>query len=93
LLSWPRQIPIEGQPVDVVKVVEAYSNWLAQSETPKLYIHCEPGAFDKGRPREFCRNWPNQKEVNVKGLHFVQEDSSDDIGIALANFVRELRSN
>jgi haloalkane dehalogenase len=90
-LTWPRQIPLGGEPADVVKVVEDYSRWLAQGTVPKLYIHGEPGALDNGRPREFCRKWPNQKEVTVKGVHFLQEDSAAEIGAAVADFVRGLR--
>jgi len=90
-LTWPRQIPVEGQPADVVKSVQDYGKWLSQSQIPKLYINCEPGAIGQGRPREFCRTWPNQKEITVKGRHFVQEDSPAEIGAALADFVRGLR--
>lgn len=90
-LTWPRQIPIEGQPADVVKVVEDYSTWLATSEVPKLFINAEPGSILVGRQREICRAWPNQREITVKGTHFIQEDSPDDIGAAVAGFVRELR--
>jgi len=90
-LTWPRQIPLDGEPADVVKVVSEYSQWLAQSQVPKLYFHTEPGALDHGRQREFCRTWPNQTEVTVKGIHFVQEDSPMEIGAAVANFVRTLR--
>ena len=90
-LSWPRQIPIDGQPADVVKVVEEYSRWLAQSDVPKLFVNADPGSILVGRQREICRAWPNQTEVTVKGLHFLQEDSPDEIGEAVANFVRGLR--
>jgi haloalkane dehalogenase len=90
-LAWPRQIPVEGEPADVVRVVEEYGRWLSQSQIPKLYFHVEPGAIDQRRPREFCRTWPNQKEITVKGIHFVQEDSAAEIGAAVANFVRGLR--
>ncbi len=79
-LSWPRQIPIEGQPADVVAVVEDYSRWLAGSDIPKLFINADPGSILVGRQRELCRSWPNQTEVTVKGLHFIQEDSPDEIG-------------
>ena len=89
-LTWPRQIPLDGEPADVVKIVGDYSQWLAQSQVPKLYFHTEPGALDQGRQREFCRTWPNQTEVTVKGIHFVQEDSPIEIGTAVANFVRTL---
>ena len=79
-LTWPRQIPIEGEPEDVVAVVEDYARWLAGSQVPKLFINADPGSILVGRQREFCRAWPNQTEVTVKGLHFLQEDSPDEIG-------------
>ena len=90
-LSWPRQIPIDGEPADVARVVEAYGAWLASSDVPKLFVNAEPGSILVGRQREFCRGWSNQTEVSVKGSHFVQEDSPDEIGQALAAFVRRLR--
>jgi haloalkane dehalogenase len=90
-LSWPRQIPIEGEPADVVKVVEDYSAWLAGSDVPKLFINAEPGSILVGRQREVCRTWPNQQEITVKGLHFIQEDSPDQIGQAVAAFVSRVR--
>jgi haloalkane dehalogenase len=90
-LTWPRQIPIEGEPADVVKVVADYSAWLAQSNLPKLFINADPGSILVGRQREVCRAWPNQTEVAVKGLHFLQEDSPDEIGPAVADFVRRVR--
>jgi haloalkane dehalogenase len=90
-LTWPRQIPIEGEPADVLKIVSEYGQWLAHSQVPKLYFHTVPGWLDNGRQREFCRTWPNQKEVTIKGIHFVQEDSAAEVGAAVANFVRALR--
>jgi haloalkane dehalogenase len=90
-LTWPRQIPIEGEPADVAAVVEDYSGWLAKSEIPKLFINADPGSILVGRQREVCRAWPNQTEVTVKGLHFIQEDSPDEIGQAVAAFVAPLR--
>ena len=90
-LSWPRQIPIEGEPADVVAVVEDYARWLSASDVPKLFVNAEPGSILVGRQRELCRRWPNQAEVTVKGLHFVQEDSPDEIGRAVADFVRRVR--
>ena len=90
-LSWPRQIPIEGSPADVVAVVEDYSAWLSSSDLPKLFINADPGSILVGRQRELCRRWPNQTEVTVPGLHFLQEDSPDLIGRALADFVRRVR--
>jgi haloalkane dehalogenase len=92
-LTWPRQIPVEGEPADVVKVVADYSAWLATSDVPKLFINAEPGSILTGRPREVCRAWPHQTEVTVKGLHFIQEDSPDEIGRAVADFVRRVRAS
>lgn len=92
-LTWPRQIPIDGAPADVVATVQAYSDWLAQSTIPKLFINAEPGSILIGRQRELCRRWPNQQEVSVKGTHFIQEDSPHEIGTAVANFVRRGRAN
>ena len=90
-LSWPRQIPIEGRPADVVRIVENYSRWLARSDVPKLFVNADPGSILVGRQREFCRVWPNQTEVTVKGTHFIQEDSPDEIGSAVADFVQRIR--
>jgi haloalkane dehalogenase len=91
-LSWPRHIPIDGEPADVVRVVEQYSAWLARSAVPKLFVNADPGSILVGRQREFCRTWPNQTEVTVRGSHFIQEDSPDDIGRAVAGFVHRLRA-
>jgi haloalkane dehalogenase len=85
-LTWPREIPIEGEPEDVVKIVADYGQWLASSQVPKLFINAEPGAILRGEPREFCRSWPNQQEVTVPGIHFIQEDSGDEIGRAIAGW-------
>jgi haloalkane dehalogenase len=89
-LSWPRQIPLEGEPADVVEIVRSYGEWLAASDVPKLFINADPGAILIGRQREFCRSWPNQKEVTVKGIHFIQEDSGREIGEAIANWLRDI---
>lgn len=90
-LTWPRQIPIDGEPPDVVEIVMRYAEWLATSdELPKLFVNAEPGAILRGRPREFCRTWPNQQEVTVPGIHFLQEDSPDEIGRAVADWRRSL---
>ena len=91
-LSWPRQIPIAGAPAEVVAIVEDYARWLSASPIPKLFLNAEPGSILVGRQREFCRRWPNQTEVTIKGLHFVQEDSPGEIGAAVAAFVRRLRA-
>ena len=90
-LTWPRQIPIEGEPADVVELVGSYANWLSQSSIPKLFINAEPGAILIGEQREFCRSWPNQEEVTVKGNHFLQEDSPDEIGIAIAAWRKKMQ--
>jgi haloalkane dehalogenase len=86
-------IPIEGKPADVVKVVENYAAWLAEADVPKLFINAVPGSILVGRQRELCRGWANQTEVTVKGRHFLQEDSPDEIGHAVADFVRRVRSD
>jgi haloalkane dehalogenase len=75
----------------VVKIVENYGQWLLRSPLPKLFINAEPGSLLIGRGREFCRSWPNQEEVTVRGIHFIQEDSPDEIGSELARFVRQTR--
>lgn len=90
MLQWPREIPIDGEPADVVRIVEQYGAGLATSPVSKLFVNAEPGSILVGAPREFCRAWANQREVTVKGLHFVQEDSPDEIGQAVADFVRRL---
>jgi len=89
-LTWPRQIPIEGEPADVVAIADAYSRWLATSDVPKLFVNADPGVILTGPQREFCRRWPNQREITVRGSHFVQEDSPHEIGRALAEFVARL---
>ena len=86
-LTWPRQIPLGGEPSDVVEIVTAYGEWLAGSDMPKLFINAEPGAILIGNQREFCRSWPNQTEVTVKGAHFIQEDSADEIGQAIREWM------
>jgi haloalkane dehalogenase len=91
-LSWPRNIPIEGEPAGVVRIVEDYAAFLASSQIPKLFINGEPGGLLSGRLREFARKWANQAEITVPGIHFVQEDSPQEIGEAVADFVRRLRS-
>ena len=92
-LSWPRQIPIQGEPREVVEVVQNYSEWLSSSDLPKLFVNADPGSILIGNQREFCRSWPNQKEVTVQGLHFMQEDSPEEIGKAISSFVSQLRNN
>lgn len=89
-LTWPRQIPIDGEPADVVSIVQDYADWLAESDVPKLFVNAEPGAILIGPQREFCRSWPNQAEVTVAGNHFLQEDSPDEIGQAVAAWRKAL---
>jgi len=90
-LTWPRQIPIDGEPADVVAIVDAYAQWLAAADAlPKLFVNADPGVILTGPQREFCRQWPNQREVTVRGSHFIQEDSPDEIGEAVAAFVGRL---
>ena len=90
-LTWPREIPISGEPADVVAIVADYSEWLAGSDMPKLFVDAEPGAILTGPQREFCRAWPNQTEVRVRGSHFIQEDSPDEIGAALSDWLGGIR--
>lgn len=89
-LTWPREIPIEGEPADVTAIVGAYADAMAASDIPKLFVDADPGAILIGAQREFCRNWPNQTEVRVAGNHFVQEDSPHEIGDAIAAWVSSL---
>jgi haloalkane dehalogenase len=86
-LTWPRQIPLDGEPADVVAVVQRYADFLATSAVPKLFINADPGAILTGEQREFCRAWPNQREVTVKGNHFIQEDSPDEIAEAIGRWL------
>jgi haloalkane dehalogenase len=87
-LTWPRQIPIAGEPADVVAIVEAYAEWMTQNELAKLFVNADPGAILIGTPREFCRSWKNQTEVTVPGSHFIQEDSGPTIGQAIASWMK-----
>ena len=87
-LTWPRQIPILGEPADVVEIVSAYAQWMAQNDMPKLFVNAEPGAILIGAVREFCRSWRNQTEVTVSGSHFIQEDSGPAIGQAIAAWMK-----
>ena len=89
-LTWPREIPIEGEPADVTDIVAGYADWLRQSPVPKLFVNADPGAILVGQQREFCRSWPNQAEVTVPGIHFVQEDAPDEIGQAIAGWLRAI---
>lgn len=90
MLNWPRQIPIAGEPPQVVALVQQYAQWLSGSSVPKLFVNAEPGSILVGAQREFCRSWPNQQEVTVPGLHFIQEDSGAAIGQAVAAWLPQL---
>lgn len=90
-LTWPREIPINGEPADMHDLIQEYAQWLATSSIAKLFVNAEPGMILTGSQREFCRTWANQEEVTVKGLHFIQEDSPHEIGEAIADFVRRIR--
>ena len=89
-LNWPREIPIDGAPAQMIRLVEEYGEWLSTSEVPKLFVNADPGSILIGRQREFCRRWPNQTEVTVKGSHFLQEDSPVEIGQAVARWLAAL---
>jgi haloalkane dehalogenase len=90
-LSWPRQLPIAGEPADVVEIVRSCAAWLAVSPVPKLFINAEPGTISV-EERAFYRSLPHQTEVSVRGLHFIQEDSPDEIGEALARWYTSLQA-
>jgi haloalkane dehalogenase len=87
-LTWPRQIPIAGEPADVAQIAADYSTWMAENDLPKLFVNAEPGAILIGAVREFCRGWKNQTEVTVPGSHFIQEDSGPAIGRAVAEWIK-----
>jgi haloalkane dehalogenase len=88
MLTWPRQIPIAGEPAEVVRIAADYSQWMAANGLPKLFVNAEPGAILIGALRDFCRSWNNQTEVTVPGSHFIQEDSGPAIGRAVASWMR-----
>ncbi|TWT12599.1 haloalkane dehalogenase [Reyranella sp. CPCC 100927] len=90
MLTWSRELPIAGQPEDVVRIVESYARWLSTSPIPKLFINGDPSGFLIGAQREFCRAWPNQQEITVKGAHFLQEDAPAEVGDATARFVAKV---
>ena len=90
MLTWPRQIPLDGVPADVVERVRGYGAWLEKSEVPKLLVNADPGSILVGRQREYARSWPNLDEVTVSGAHFIQEDSPAEIGAALREFLLDL---
>lgn len=89
-LAWPREIPIDGEPADVVALTASYAEWMAENEVAKLFVNAEPGAILTGAPREFCRTWRNQTEVTVRGSHFIQEDCGPEIGRAIAGWASGL---
>ena len=89
-LTWPREIPIEGEPQDVTEIVRDYASWLREAAVAKLFVNADPGAILVGEQREFCRTWPNQTEVTVSGIHFIQEDAPDEIGQAIANWLSDM---
>jgi len=88
MLQWPREVPFDWEPADVAAIVDGYERWLAKTATPKLFVNADPGAVLVGSQRERCRRWPNQREVTIRGRHFVQEDSPAAVGEAVAQFVR-----
>lgn len=90
-LTWPRQLPIDGEPAEVVEIVERYGEWLARGEIPKLFVNGDPGWVLTGSAREFCRTWQAQTEVTVPGLHFLQEDSPDLVGAAICDWLHAVR--
>ena len=89
-LNWPRQIPISGEPDHMVELVTEYSKWMMKNEIPKLFVNADPGSILTGQQREYCRKWPNQTEVTVSGVHFIQEDSPLQIGRAITKWLRNI---
>ena len=87
MLSWSRDLPIAGEPADVVSIVDSYGRWLSTSRIPKLFIDADPAGFLIGAQREFCRAWPNQRQVTVKGAHFLMEESPAEVAQATRSFV------
>ena len=90
MLVWPRELPIDGEPADVVATVNDYGAWLGRSPIPKLFIAGDPGAMLIGPARVFCEGWPRQQKVTVPGIHYLQEDSPTEIGVAIARFIKNL---
>jgi haloalkane dehalogenase len=90
MLNWPRQIPINGEPENIVALVQQYADWLSNSPVPKLFINADPGSILVGKQRDFCRGWVNQTEVTVRGMHFIQEDSGAEIGAAVVHWMSSL---
>jgi haloalkane dehalogenase len=86
-LTWPREIPIDGEPANMAGVVAANEEWMASTDLPKLFINADPGSILTGRQREVCRRWPNQEEATVRGLHLIQEDSGPEIGRLIADWL------
>jgi haloalkane dehalogenase len=89
-LTWPRQIPLDGEPNEVVEEVRKNAEFHKDSEIPKLFINANPGSILVGEQREFARTWKNQTEITVNGNHFIQEDSSEEIGTSLREFTKDL---
>ena len=90
-LNWPRQIPIEGEPSHMFRLVSSYADWISNDgDIPKLFINADPGSILIGKQREFCRGWKNQIEVTVNGLHFIQEDSPHEIGEAISIWMKNI---
>lgn len=88
ILVWPREYPMDGEPADVADIVARYGEWLRHSDMPKLFVNAEPGSLITGRAGDFCRSWRNQREITVKGIHFIQEDAPHEIGAAVRDFLR-----
>jgi haloalkane dehalogenase len=90
MLTWTRELPIAGEPADVVAIVEDYARFFSTSPIPKLFIDAEPGGFLIGAQREFCRAWPNQEQITIKGAHFLQEEAPDEVGETIAKYIAKV---
>lgn len=89
-LTWPREIPFDGEPADVHEIAVAYEEWMRASPVPKLLVRADPGAIVVGPVLDRARSWPNQREVTVRAGHFVPEDAGDEVGRAVADWLAGL---
>ena len=90
-LTWPRNIPLDGkEPIETLEAVKANSEFHSSSSIPKLFINADPGLLLVGEQREEIRSWKNLEEVTVKGNHFIQEDSPEEITNHLKSFINKL---
>jgi haloalkane dehalogenase len=90
VLAWYRQLPIDGEPHEMVAQVERYAAWMAQTRFPKLRIDANPGGFLAVRNGVNGSGWHNERMVTVAGGGMVLEDSPAAVGNALADWLESL---